>query len=312
MNYSECKKIDKQFLQLLIDNETQENLTLDYKACDALRKTDGKKAEISKDVSAMANSAGGRIIYGISEYNSPSKKHLPEKFYPIDLGQYSKEWLEQVISSNVAPRISGITITPISIDKSTAIFVVDIPQSDKGHQAKDKRYYKRYNFESVPMEDYELKDILNRNVHPEFEVDIQFNLSETVVIDIEVTNVSSVIARYVSLQIFMPIETQREPEGDEILIPQDLHKIEEKTYLREIHRNIEKEWQGPKLYVPILPGLSHKWRSHLEHDGLCFVDLKYLHWKLSADNAPVRKGNKILPYFEVDDDDEKIMTLMFR
>ena len=110
----------------------------------------------------------------------------------------------------------------------------------------------------------------------------------------------------------MPIETQREPEGDEILIPQDLHKIEEKTYLREIHRNIEKEWQGPKLYVPILPGLSHKWRSHLEHDGLCFVDLKYLHWKLSADNAPVRKGNKILPYFEVDDDDEKIMTLMFR
>jgi len=39
----------------LITNGVQESLTLDYKRCDSLQKTDGKKKEISKDVSAFAN-----------------------------------------------------------------------------------------------------------------------------------------------------------------------------------------------------------------------------------------------------------------
>jgi hypothetical protein len=43
----------------LISDQVQESLTLDYKECDALQKTEGKKNEISKDVSAYANSVGG-------------------------------------------------------------------------------------------------------------------------------------------------------------------------------------------------------------------------------------------------------------
>ena len=66
-------------LQQYINDEIEESLTLDYKAADSLDKADKKKTEITKDVSAMANSAGGIIIYGISEHKDPSRKHLPEK-----------------------------------------------------------------------------------------------------------------------------------------------------------------------------------------------------------------------------------------
>ncbi|MEM7799577.1 MAG: hypothetical protein AAF633_10335, partial [Chloroflexota bacterium] len=38
------------------------------------------------------------------------------------------------------------------------------------HQViRNKRYYKRFNFESVPMEDYEIRDVLNRDSHPRVE-----------------------------------------------------------------------------------------------------------------------------------------------
>lgn len=42
---------------------------------------------------------------------------------------------------------------------------MNIPKSNTAHQAFDKKYYKRYNFESVAMEDYEIKDIINRQIN---------------------------------------------------------------------------------------------------------------------------------------------------
>lgn len=152
-------------IENLINSGVEENLTLDYKSAEALGKSDGKKAEISKDISAFSNSAGGVIIYGIKEFNEIEKKHLPEKINPVDRIEFTKEWLEQVINSNILPKINGIIIYPVTIgttEENTVVYVVEIPQSDTAHQAKDKKYYKRYNFESVAMDDYEIKDIINR------------------------------------------------------------------------------------------------------------------------------------------------------
>lgn len=130
--------------------------------CDSLQKTDGKKKEISKDVSAFANSAGGTIIYGVEE-----DKHFPTSidngFDPRDI---SKEWIEQVINSTINRRIDGIRIKEIALSgakNGRSIYAVSIPQSRRApHMAADKRYYKRFNFESVPMEDYEVRDVSRR------------------------------------------------------------------------------------------------------------------------------------------------------
>lgn len=168
-------------IQKLIDNRIEENLHLDYKAADSLGKTDGKKKEISKDISAFANSDGGVIIYGVSEFNEPDKKHLPEKIDPINRYEYSKEWLEQIINSNISPKIKGLEIIPIQIGgdaDNKSIYVVDIPQSNTAHQANDKKYYKRYNFQSIAMEDYEIKDIINRMNKTDIRISFKTDMSK--------------------------------------------------------------------------------------------------------------------------------------
>lgn len=156
----------------LIQNQVEENLRLDYKGADSLAKTEPKKKEISKDVSAFANSDGGTIIYGIKEFDDQARRHLPESISPVDRINITKEWLEQVINSNIQPKIQGIIITPITLNSSEnhVSYVVEIPKSNTAHQANDKRYYKRYNFESVAMDDYEIRDILNRQTNPEIQL----------------------------------------------------------------------------------------------------------------------------------------------
>lgn len=143
----------------LILNQVEENIHLDYKAAEALAKTDGKRKEIAKDVSAFANSDGGLIIYGVKEFQDSTNRHLPEKLDPIDRNNFSKEWLEQVINGGISPRIESIKISSIPIEESSnkVIYIVEIPKSVTAHQASDFRYYKRYNFESSAMHDFEVR-----------------------------------------------------------------------------------------------------------------------------------------------------------
>lgn len=156
-----------------ISDGVEENIHLDYKGADSILSTNEKKNEISKDVSAFANSDGGVIIYGVKEYDEADKNHLPEKIQSINGNEYSKEWLEQIINSTISPKIHNIKITPIQtgdIKDNLVIYVVEIPKSTTAHQMKDKRYYRRYNFQSIPMDDWEIKDIINRSSQTEFKL----------------------------------------------------------------------------------------------------------------------------------------------
>jgi len=141
-------------------NKIPEDLHLEYKSGNAIDYS--KVAEISKDVSAFANSDGGVLIYGVQEDKST---HLPVSIDGVDFKKYSHEWLENIIKSNISPIIPDIIIKPIKIKGNTAlvIYSILIPKSYRTpHQAKDKKYYKRYNFKSEAMDDYEINDIRNR------------------------------------------------------------------------------------------------------------------------------------------------------
>ena len=136
---------------LLIEKEAEESIHLDFKESNGLDKSDGKKKDISKDVTSFANSDGGIIIYGIKELN-----HKAHSLSYIDVKIFTKEWLEQSINSTIQRRISDIVIFPIRHDNKIdqTIYIVKIPKSlDAPHLSKDKRFYKRFNFESVPMEE---------------------------------------------------------------------------------------------------------------------------------------------------------------
>jgi hypothetical protein len=184
----------------LIRNKVEENISLDYKQCNALSKVDKSKNEISKDVSAFANSIGGTIIYGIKEDG-----HVPVEIDDgFDPREITKEWIELVIDSKISPRIEGIEIMPIETKETKPgryVYVVNIPQSTKApHQASDKKYYKRYNFRSAPMEDYEIRDVANRRtiLRPLISVDTFIKHSRLVYLSIK--NIGSEIAINVKLK----------------------------------------------------------------------------------------------------------------
>lgn len=154
-------------IQRLIADGTEETLTLEYKAADSLQKDDTRRAEITKDVSAMANSAGGVIIYGVREFRDPrEKRHLPERIDPVDRTAFTREWLDQVIST-IQPRLEfTITAIPLASSAAHAVYVVEVPQSSTAHQSRDGRYWKRSNTTVRYMEDYEVRDVFNRQKHP--------------------------------------------------------------------------------------------------------------------------------------------------
>ena len=149
----------------LISTQAEESVHLDFKSSGALDKKDDKRAEIAKDVSAFANSDGGIIVYGMNEEN-----HVAHSLSYIDGNVYTKEWIERVINNGIQRRIEGIKIYPIRVDGDVrkSVYVVSIPRSANAPHMCSKRhiYYKRYNFESVPMEEYEVRDLFNRAAIP--------------------------------------------------------------------------------------------------------------------------------------------------
>jgi hypothetical protein len=154
------RKYTKAHIDYLIRSQAEESVHIEFKAGNALGRTDNKKKEISKDVSSMANADGGIIIYGLSE-----REHKAFGYAFVDGTKYPKEWLEQVINSKIKRRIPDLTIDVIRIQNklSQSIYVVRIPRSHEApHMASDGRYYKRFNFESVQMAEYEVRDLFNR------------------------------------------------------------------------------------------------------------------------------------------------------
>jgi hypothetical protein len=82
--------------------------------------------------------------------------------------------LEQVIISSIQRRISNLKIFAIRQDNdiSKTVYLIKIPSSmDAPNISKDNRYYKRFNFESVQMEEYEVRQSYNRKLKTELSIE---------------------------------------------------------------------------------------------------------------------------------------------
>ncbi len=317
-------------LQRYLDDQVQEGLNLDYKGADALAKSDGKKLEVHKDVSAMANSAGGILIYGIREYDDKEHKHLPERFDPVDQTVFTREWLEQVVGG-IQPRVQNIVITPVAVGPGAndVVFVVEVPASSTAHQAGDWRYYKRRNFKSEPMYDYEVRDVMNRSAHAlidlEFELEVEhrtvdemgpvyrsvegpFGVSlpslepsteRRVVstkrevfarLQVYARNTGAVYAQYVVAHLYLPTELLHEDEYVEQKLEDGFGRLRiDNAQHASSGRN---SWQAQG--VPVLPGMR-------EHIGDVELDRYVLtsasggiRWEVFADNAQIRRGTVLV------------------
>lgn len=329
-------------LEKLITDKIEESFNLEYKGADALQNTDGKKKEIAKDVSSFANSAGGIIIYGIKEFDEPEKRHLPERIIPINRTQISKEWLEQVINSNISPKIEDLKIYPVVLDNiDKVVYLIEIPKSNTAHQNTiDKRYYRRYNFESVPMLDYEIRDIMNRVKDPIIEIGFEiqkvvfkkekseqtkyqssvFNIIQKGIgIEFEYNlkifpiNVGSIYAKYINYFIRIPDNIIDEYAKKRLkrINATTIEYYGENTYrdvvdFKSVPMGGGFSKYGPSRFDPVLPGLQGR-SEKLRLIDEPILDDREISWTVYADNALPKTGKiklNAIPLSEINENDD--------
>ena len=222
-------KWSKEMLEDIVLTKRMESNTLEFKSGEDLNNVmksnnNKKNEEFSKDISAMANSNGGDIIYGISE-EKKNDKSVAGSFSFVERN-FLIDSIEQKLNSLIIPKIDNIEIIPIDFSETEMVVIISIPKSYTAHQAKDKRYYKRFGFLVEPMEDWEVKDVINRGLKPEVELifsavkdnnylsinNITYGCYD---INIKVHNKGKVSANY--LNCFIEIEKNLNPSKREFI-----------------------------------------------------------------------------------------------
>ena len=146
-----------------------EDLTLDYKR--EVGSSPGERAEMCKDVSALANSEGGMIVYGVDE-NADRTPRLPPVGTARAFGRQNvEEWAVQVLQGGVQPRmVFDVEAFPLSGDPNRCLLVIRAqPSPSAPHMVTlngDNRYYGRFyrrgNFGNRIAEEYEVREMLER------------------------------------------------------------------------------------------------------------------------------------------------------
>lgn len=109
---------------LVNTRQEREGYKLDFKR--EIGNPDKAKKELSKDISAFANSTGGYLIIGVDKQYNITGIDTTIQNKPVD------EWLNQVLSSNIEPQLFYHDPRVISIPESDKVIVViHVPESSK-------------------------------------------------------------------------------------------------------------------------------------------------------------------------------------
>lgn len=147
-------------IQALIENRVFERKTLEYKQ-NLTIETDADKKEFLADVSSLANSIGGTIIYGVAEDRSNG---TPVEMVGITVSNPDDLQLRltQLIRDGISPRITGLGIKLITLTDRRYCIAIHIDKSwnpphrvvFKGHD----KFYARSTNGKYPMDVDELRD----------------------------------------------------------------------------------------------------------------------------------------------------------
>jgi len=163
------KGISIEDVSTFINEKIEENIHLDYTQMPSTEEPNYN--EIAKIVSAFLNSDGGLLVLGVSEQRPKDKtgKVINVRVFPSEITwgppSLTKEKLEHVLRAKVQPWDNAIFIVPVRNPNQEAqcIFLIDVPKSKIGPHMANYRFYIRSNFESKPMEYWQVADMFKRN-----------------------------------------------------------------------------------------------------------------------------------------------------
>lgn len=153
--------INESHLQSLV-NGAPEGRQIEYK-----RQLPGNSRdegiEFLKDVTAMANTHGGDILYGVGEGKDAGGNTVAVAIDGVagEDADKVKLRLEDVIRNGVRPRLIGLRIEPVSLANGNQVFIVRVPRSWNAPHVVDYqrhwRFYYRNSAGSHPMDVTELR-----------------------------------------------------------------------------------------------------------------------------------------------------------
>ncbi|MFJ3825577.1 AlbA family DNA-binding domain-containing protein [Streptomyces nodosus] len=120
-------------LQRAVENNIPEGVDLDWKN-DFYKGTDAGKKELAKDVSAMANTAGGMVVIGVDDGHQ-DHAHALAPFDPVQ--GHGEEWIRSVLANWIQPVVPNVGVRPVkSESKAGKIYwVLTVPPSTQAPHA---------------------------------------------------------------------------------------------------------------------------------------------------------------------------------
>lgn len=147
-------------LQPQLPHESRE---WEYKSASVLTNKGDLKRCLGKQISAFANSGGGRLVFGIDP-NTTQLQPCPES----QGRQTMEDYLSNMVSECVDDQLQSFHVLRMNFDENdnSCIFIIEVEDSPVApHQSKDDRvYYWRLPGRSEPAPHFHLKNLYNRRV----------------------------------------------------------------------------------------------------------------------------------------------------
>jgi hypothetical protein len=191
---------------------------------------------------------------------------------------------------------------PVVLGSGRVSYVVHVAQSNLSpHMVADRRYYKRFNFESVCREEYEVRDIANRQHSPDLSIEVALKTtkeldlkgregsprSQDFPLELILLNESPQVAEYRIMRIYLDKRLTRTTNDNENFF---LALGDER--LPVIKKNFT---QGPPNYIPIWQGERFVAETVTVSVPLHGADDDYyLLWIISAPGMASREGLAVL------------------
>jgi hypothetical protein len=138
-------EVDERALSSLVENEVGEDRRIEYKECLPGTSQD-EKAEFVRDISSLANTLGGDVLYGVREKRD-AEGHptgIPEDLCGLAGLNVDavKLRFDSMLRDRLDPRLSGVECRSVPVAGSRTVLVVRVPRSwRRPHMVRNEGWF---------------------------------------------------------------------------------------------------------------------------------------------------------------------------